>query len=80
MAFVRFMRSGAGRLLRIGAGVVLMWYGLTQMVGTGGIVLAVVGVVPVAAGVFKLCLLGPLFGVTLIGPPLEVTEAPSVLL
>ena len=67
MAFVRFMRSGAGRLLRIGAGVVLIWYGLTQMTGTAGVALAVVGVVPVAAGMFNFCLLGPLFGVTLMG-------------
>ena len=71
MAFVRFMRSAAGRLLRIGAGVVLMWYGLTQMVGTGGMALAVVGVVPIAAGVFNFCLFGPLFGATLMGRPSE---------
>ena len=37
MAFVSFMQSWAGRLLRIGAGALMMWYGLTQMVGTGGI-------------------------------------------
>jgi hypothetical protein len=37
------------------------------MVGTGGIALAVVGVVPIAAGVFKFCLFGPLFGVDLMG-------------
>jgi hypothetical protein len=47
----------------------MMWYGLTQMAGTGGIALAVVGVVPIAAGVFNFCLLGPLFGVTLMGRP-----------
>ena len=69
MAFVRFMQSWAGRLLRIGAGALMMWYGLTQMAGAGGIALAVVGVVPIAAGVFSFCLLGPLFGVTLMGHP-----------
>jgi hypothetical protein len=47
----------------------MMWYGLTQMAGTGGIALAVVGLVPIAAGVFNFCLLGPLFGVTLMGRP-----------
>ena len=67
MGLVRFMQSWAGRLLRIGAGALLMWYGLTQLVGTGGIVLAVVGLVPIAAGAFNFCLLGPLFGVTLMG-------------
>jgi hypothetical protein len=69
MAFVRFMQSWAGRLLRIGVGALMMWYGLTQMAGTGGIALAVVGAVPIAAGVFNFCLLGPLFGVTLMGRP-----------
>ena len=67
MGLVRFMQSWTGRLLRMGAGALLMWYGLTQMVGTGGIVLAVVGLVPIAAGAFNFCLLGPLFGVTLMG-------------
>jgi hypothetical protein len=69
MAFVRFMQSWAGRLLRIGVGALMLWYGLTQMVGAGGIALAVVGVVPIAAGVFNFCLLGPLVGLTLMGYP-----------
>jgi len=67
MPFVRFMQSGARRLARIGAGIVMMWYGLTQMTGAGGIALTVGGLVPIAAGVFNFCLLGPLFGVTLMG-------------
>lgn len=33
--------------------------------GSGGVVLAVVGLVPLAAGTFGLCLLDPLFGVSL---------------
>jgi len=69
MGFVRFMRSWTRRLLRIGAGARSMWYGLTQMAGTGGVALAAVGVVPIVAGVFNFCLLGPLFGVTLMGRP-----------
>ena len=69
MAVIRFMQSWAGRLLRIGTGGLMLWYGLTQMVGTGGIALAIVGVVPIAAGVFNFCLIGPLFGVTLMGYP-----------
>jgi hypothetical protein len=67
MTFVAFMRSWAGRLLRIAAGAFLIWYGTTQMVGTGGLILAAVGVVPIAAGVFNFCLIGPLFGLTLMG-------------
>ncbi len=33
MEFVAFMRSWAGRLIRIAAGALLMWYGMTQMIG-----------------------------------------------
>jgi hypothetical protein len=35
--------------------------------GTGGIVLAVVGLVPLLAGVFDVCLFAPLFGAPLKG-------------
>lgn len=33
--------------------------------GTSGVIIAVVGIVPLAAGVFNFCSLGPLFGVGL---------------
>lgn len=69
MGFVTFMQSWTGRLLRVGAGAVMMWYGLTQMPGTGGMVLAIAGVVPIAAGVFNVCLFGPLFGAGFTGRP-----------
>ncbi|MCX2726776.1 DUF2892 domain-containing protein [Thermomicrobium sp. 4228-Ro] len=60
--FVAFMASGAGRLLRAVAGVVLILIGLLVVKGTWGWVLTVVGLVPLAAGLFDFCLLGPLFG------------------
>jgi hypothetical protein len=44
-----------------------MWYGITQMTGTGGLLVAALGVVPIAAGVFNFCLIGPLLGLTLMG-------------
>jgi len=44
-----------------------MWYGMTQMTGTAGLLVAALGVVPIAAGVFNFCLIGPLFGLTLMG-------------
>ena len=67
MEFVAFMRSWAGRLIRIAAGALLMWYGMTQMTGTAGLLVAALGVAPIAAGVFNFCLIGPLFGLTLMG-------------
>lgn len=54
MAFVSFMSSTSGRLLRIVAG-------LTVIDGGAGVVVAVIGVVPLLAGVFNVCLLGFLF-------------------
>jgi hypothetical protein len=62
MGLVKFMSSSAGRLVRIGAGVALIAIGLGAIGGTAGTIIAVVGVVPLLAGVFNVCLLGPLFG------------------
>ena len=67
MGFAQFMSSGLGRGLRIVAGIVLIAVGLAGVGGTGGIVLAVVGLVPLLAGVFDVCLFAPLFGAPLKG-------------
>lgn len=61
MAFVSFMSSTTGRLIRIVAGIALIALGLTVIDGTAGVVVAVVGIVPLLAGVFNVCLLGFLF-------------------
>jgi hypothetical protein len=62
MGFARFMSSLAGRLIRIVAGIVLIIVGLAVVHGTGGIILAVVGLVPLVAGLFNFCVFAPLFG------------------
>jgi hypothetical protein len=62
MEFARFMSSLSGRLLRIVAGIVLIIVGLAVVHGTGGIILAIVGLVPLVAGVFNFCVFAPLFG------------------
>lgn len=59
MGFARFMSSTAGRFARIGAGAALVVVG--AVLGGGWWALAIVGLVPIAAGVFNVCLLGPLF-------------------
>jgi hypothetical protein len=69
MGFVTVMRSSVGRLLRIAMGGLMMWYGLAHMAGTGGVLLAAFGVVPILAGIVNFCLLGPVFGLTLMGRP-----------
>lgn len=67
MGFVKFMVTGAGRVVRIVAGVALIAIGLLLVGGTGGIILAVVGLVPLTAGVFDFCVFAPLFGLPLMG-------------
>jgi hypothetical protein len=62
MGFARFMSSLAGRLIRIVAGIVLIIVGLAVVHGTGGIILAIVGLVPLVAGLFNFCVFAPLFG------------------
>ena len=71
MGFFNFMSSNAGRLLRIVAGIALILIGLLAIGGTGGVILAIVGLVPLAAGIFNFCLFGPLFGLDLWGRSAE---------
>lgn len=67
MPFVTFMSSPAGRAARVVAGLALIVIGLAVVGGTGGVILAVVGLVPLAAGMANVCLFGPLLGSDLHG-------------
>ncbi len=67
--FVPFMQGAAGRLLRILAGVALIAVGIWLVGGTWGIILAVIGAVPLIAGLMGICLFAPLFSYTLAGAP-----------
>jgi hypothetical protein len=60
--FARFINSPAGRITRIVVGLGLTAWGYAQRAGTGGIVLIVVGLIPLAAGLFNLCLISALLG------------------
>ncbi len=66
-SFVSFMQSLAGRLLRIVAGIALIAIGLLVITNVWGIVVAVIGAVPLIAGLVGVCLFAPLFGYTLRG-------------
>ncbi|HUZ03234.1 MAG TPA: DUF2892 domain-containing protein [Thermomicrobiaceae bacterium] len=65
MAFVNLMQSSAGRLARALVGVALILVGLLVVQGPWGVVLAFVGLVPLAAGVLRICFAAPLLGVGL---------------
>ena len=58
MGFSKFMASTTGRVVRIVAGLGLIAWGLLG----GGLVPAIIGVVPLAAGIFDWCVFAPLFG------------------
>ncbi|HZK77233.1 MAG TPA: DUF2892 domain-containing protein [Candidatus Kapabacteria bacterium] len=62
--FVGFMRSPAGRTLRIVLGLFLIWWGFW---GDAGVIVGMIGFVPLAAGTVNFCLFAPLFGRTIWG-------------
>ena len=70
-AFFRFMASTAGRVTRIVAGLVLIVLGLAVVEGTGGWILAIIGLVPLLAGLFDRCVFAPLFSLPFVGDQLR---------
>ncbi len=69
--FVTFMASTAGRLTRIVAGIALIAWGILGLGGTVGIVVAIVGLLPLVAGLLDFCVFAPLFGAPLSGPQIR---------
>ncbi len=59
---IAFLASPVGRIIRIVAGIALIAWGLMGLGGTWGIVVAIVGAVPLLAGLFDFCVFAPLFG------------------
>lgn len=66
-AFTRFMASGAGRFARVALGASLVGAGIFLVPAPGGLILAGAGLLPLAAGVFNLCPVAPLWGGHFIG-------------
>lgn len=58
MALLRFLGSTWGRVARIVVGVALITVGIA--IGGAWLIVSAVGLVPLAAGAFDICLLGPL--------------------
>ena len=70
-AFFSFMTSSAGRIARIVAGLALILAGLLVLQDTVGYILAIIGLVPLLAGLFDRCVFAPLFGLPFVGPRLR---------
>lgn len=58
---IDFMQSTFGRVLRVVLGLVLIYVGLALMGGTAGIIVAVIGLLPIAMAVWGPCLLSFVF-------------------
>ncbi len=78
MGFARFMATGIGRGIRIVAGAALITIGLLRVRGGRGAVLALIGLVPLFAGTFDVCVLAPLLRAPFKGSDVRVrTERPG---
>jgi hypothetical protein len=67
----KFLASNAGRWTRVIAGLILIGVGIWAVQGVWGWVLIIVGLVPLAAGVFDFCDFAPLFGLPFMGESLR---------
>ena len=65
--FERFMASGYGRLARAALGLSIIAAALLLFDGTVALAVAALGLIPIAAGVFNLCPVAPLWGGHFIG-------------
>ncbi|HEX9012326.1 MAG TPA: DUF2892 domain-containing protein [Anaerolineaceae bacterium] len=65
------MVTTTGRVTRIVAGIVLIALGLLVVHGTAGTIVAIVGLLPLAAGMIDFCAFAPLFGAPLSGPKIR---------
>ncbi len=71
MQIFQFLGSEAGRIIRGLAGLILIALGIWGVQGTWQWILIIIGLVPLAAGLFDFCLFAPLFGLPLIGERLR---------
>jgi len=71
---VTFMASTTGRIVRIVAGVALIAWGLLGLGSASGVVVAVIGAVPLLAGLLDFCVFAPLFGCPISGPKIRAAK------
>ncbi len=73
MKFSKFMSSTIGRILRIAAGLALIIAGLV-MHSMIGYIMAIVGLVPLLAGIFDFCVIAPLMHIPFNGKDIRVYQ------
>lgn len=65
MNLMSFLASSAGRLARVVAGLVLVGVGIYLVTGpsvVAGLAVGIIGLFPLFAGLFDVCVFAPLFG------------------
>lgn len=67
--FAKFINTTAGRIVRIIAGLVLIVCVVLEGMNTGGIILILLGLVPLTAGTLNICIVSGL-----LGGPLHLAE------
>ena len=70
---IKVLASSTGRAIRVVAGIGLVALRLLGLEGAAGIVVAIIGAVPLLAGVFDFCVFAPLFGCPLSGPKIRAS-------
>jgi hypothetical protein len=70
-----FLASVSGRIIRAIAGIALIAVGLAAVGGTTGIVIAAIGTVPLAAGLFDFCVFSTLVGLGFAGNQVRANTA-----
>jgi hypothetical protein len=71
---ISFLASGTGRIVRVVAGVILVAWGWFGLAGATGMIVALIGLVPLFAGIFDFCVFAPLFGAPLSGPKIRASK------
>jgi hypothetical protein len=71
---IGFLASGTGRIVRIVAGIVLIALGVLAIEGSAGYIVAIIGAVPLLAGLFDFCVFAPLFGAPFNGPQIRAKQ------
>lgn len=71
---IKFLASTTGRIVRVAAGIALVWWGFLGLGGTTGLVIGIIGLVPLLAGLFDFCVFAPLFGAPLSGPKIRAAK------
>jgi uncharacterized membrane protein HdeD (DUF308 family) len=62
-SFFKFLASRNGRIVRIVVGAILVILGIFAFQNlTAGIIVTIIGLVPLLAGAFDVCVFAPLFG------------------